>query len=111
MFARVEFVHTPHRKEDFLNKVRHDVLPILKAQKGFVDLIPFVPETAMDFGRVEKVISISLWADKRDADNYEQDVFPTVQEILRPFITNPITIKAYSVETALSERLTKTVAA
>ena len=111
MFARVEYVHTPHRKEDFLTKVRQEVLPVLKAQRGFIDLIPFVPELPMNFGRVENVITISLWADKKDADKYEQDVFPLVQEILSPFITNPITIKAYTVEAALSEHLAKAIAA
>ncbi|MBA3914406.1 MAG: hypothetical protein H0X25_11285 [Acidobacteriales bacterium] len=111
MFARLEFVHTPHRKEDFLEKVRHEILPILKAQRGFIDLIPFVPESNMEFGRVEKLISISLWADKWDAEKYEQDVFPLVQEILKPFITKPITIKAYTVDAALSEHLAKALAA
>src|SRR5256885_11139786 len=45
MFARiVEFIPKPEKKEEFVKKVRDEVLPILKTQKGFLEILPFFPE-------------------------------------------------------------------
>jgi len=45
MFSRFVECHVkPDKKEDFTNKLRHDVLPILQKQPGFVDLISLVSE-------------------------------------------------------------------
>src|SRR5438067_11989861 len=56
MFARiVEFIPKPEKKEEFVKKVRDEVLPILKTQKGFLEILPFFPEN-----KAEKVITITL---------------------------------------------------
>jgi heme-degrading monooxygenase HmoA len=63
MFARiVEFIPKLEKKEEFVKVVRNEVLPILKKQPGFLEFLPFVPET-----KTEKMITITLWAEKRDA--------------------------------------------
>jgi quinol monooxygenase YgiN len=46
MFARiVEFIPKLEKKEEFVKVVRNEVLPILKKQPGFLEFLPFVPET------------------------------------------------------------------
>src|ERR1700756_109837 len=107
MFARiVEFIPKLEEKEVFVKIVRNEVLPILKNQPGFLEILPFVPET-----KTEKMITVTLWAEKRDAERYEREVYPKVEEILRPYLTTPVTFKHYNVETSLCEHFVEVLAA
>ena len=49
--------------------------------------------------------------EKRSAEVYERESFPKVQEILKPYLTTPITLKYYNVETTLCEQFEKALAA
>ena len=63
MFTRiVECRVKPDKRDDFNNKLRNDVLPILQKQPGFVDLIGLTSESD-----AERVISVSFWKNKEDA--------------------------------------------
>jgi hypothetical protein len=107
MFARiVEFIPKFEKKEEFVKKMRLEVLPILKEQKGFLEILPFFPEN-----KNEKAITVTLWMEKWDAEKYERDVYPKVEEILRPYLTTPVTFKHYIVETSLCERFVEALAA
>lgn len=55
------------------------MLPILNEQTGFMELLPFFPEI-----KNEKVIAVTLWTEKGNAQRYEREVFPRVEEILKP---------------------------
>ena len=57
------------------------------------------------------VSQLSLWMEKRNADRYEREVFPKVEEILKPYLTTPITFKAYNLETTLCEHFVQALAA
>jgi hypothetical protein len=69
-------------------------------------MLPFFPEI-----KNEKAITISLWTEKKDAERYEREWFPKVEEILKPYLTTPIIFKYYMVETTLCEHFEKTLAA
>lgn len=80
MFAHVlEFVPPFAKKDEFIKVMKDRILPILKTQAGFVEFLPFFPET-----KNEKMIILSLWTEKKYAEAYQRDVFARVQEILRP---------------------------
>ena len=99
MFARiVEFIPKLEKKEEFVKVVRNEVLPILNKQPGFLEILPFVPETT-----TEKMITITLWAQKQDAERYERNVYPKVEGIVKPYLTSPVTFKHYNVETTLCQ--------
>ena len=107
MFARIlEFVPKLEKKEQFINVFKNEVLPILKKQNGFLEVLPFFPEI-----KTEKVVTISLWTEKRYAEAYEHEWFPKVEEILKPYLTTPITFKYYVVETTLCEHFEKALVA
>jgi quinol monooxygenase YgiN len=107
MFARiVEFIPKLEKKEELVKVIRNEVLPILNKQSGFMEFLPFFPET-----KTEKVMVISLWTEKRNAERYEREVFPKVEEILKPYLTTPITYKPYNVETTLCEHFVQALAA
>jgi len=107
MFARsVEFIPKLEKKEELVKVLRNEVLPILKKQTGFMEILPFFPET-----RNEKVVAITLWTENKYAERYEREVFPRVEQILQPYLTSPITFKAYNVETTLCEHFVHALAA
>lgn len=107
MFARIlEFVPKLEKKEDFVRVVKNEVMPILKKQNGFLEILPFFPEI-----KNEKAIFISLWNEKNNAERYEREWFPKVEEILKPYLTTPVTVRYFKVETTLCEHFEKTLAA
>lgn len=56
MFARMlEFPVRMEKKEEFVTLFNNEVLPILKKQPGFLEIIALFPEI-----RKEKVVTISL---------------------------------------------------
>ena len=107
MFARVlEFVPKMEKKEEFIRVVKNEVLPILKKQHGFLDVLPLSPEIAN-----EKMIMISLWHEKKDAERYHNEWFQRVDQIVKPFLTTPIAFKFYMVETTVCEHFEKAMVA
>jgi len=107
MFARIlEFVPKLEKKEEFLNVIKKEVLPILQKQTGFLEILPFTPEL-----KDEKMITVTLWMERVNLDRYERDTFPKVEEILKPYLKTPITWKVYTVETTLCEHFVQTLAA
>jgi quinol monooxygenase YgiN len=107
MFARiVELAPKVEERESVVNVLRKEILPILKNQPGFLEILPFVSET-----RSEKLIAITLWGDKKDAARYEREVYPKVEAILKPYLAEPVICKFYHVETALCQHFVAALAA
>jgi heme-degrading monooxygenase HmoA len=86
--------------------LRNEVLPILKKQPGFLEILPFEPET-----KTEKMIIVTLWAEKRDAERYERETYPKVEGIVKPYLTTPVTFKHYNVETTLCQHFVEALTA
>jgi hypothetical protein len=101
MFARkVEFDLVLNKKDEFLRKFRDEVLPILRKQDGFVDILGLTNEI-----RVEKAIIISLWDTREQALKYEQTMFPKITDMLKPYMMSRFTVTPYMVETTVSEHI------
>jgi len=107
MFARIlEFVPLMEKKDEFIRVVKKEVLPILKKQDGFLEILPLVPEN-----KTEKMLAVTLWTDKKDLERNEQEWSPRIEQILRPYMTTPLTRKLYTLETTLCEHFEKTLIA
>jgi len=107
MFARVlDYEVKLEKKEEFIKVLNHEVLPILGKQTGFLEVLPFFPENTK-----EKVITISLWATKADAERYEKEFYPKVSEIIKPYLATPIVVRPYIVETTLCQHFVDALAA
>jgi hypothetical protein len=105
MFARViEYTLKPEKKDEAIKMVHHELLPFLKMQPGFLELIPLVPEITN-----EKFISIALWTGKTEAERFAREEFPKVEQMLKPFVTTPLTVKTYTVESSICEYLVDTL--
>jgi hypothetical protein len=97
MFARfVEFIPKFEKQDELFHAIRNEVLPLLRKQPGFLEILPFVPDA-----RHERAVAITLWAEKRDAERYEREVYPKVAEIVGPYLIAPIAIRTYTLETSV----------
>jgi hypothetical protein len=61
--------------------------------------------------REEKVISISLWTTKSDAERYAREFYPKALDILKPFLTTPVNVNYCKLETAVCEHFVEALAA
>ena len=101
MFARMlEFKVKPEMEKDLLKTMREEIMPIMRKQVGFFDVLAFRAENHLD-----RHIMISLWNRKIDAEKYETEKFLKVNEILRPYLHTPITVTPFEVETTISEKV------
>jgi quinol monooxygenase YgiN len=107
MFARIlEITPKLEKKDELIKTIRQEILPILKEQPGFLEVLPFVPEIAK-----EKMVAITLWTEKRKAEKYVNEVFPKVEQILQPFLVVPVTVRTYTVETTLCRHFVEALTA
>ena len=81
MFSRnVSFHLKSNMLSDYTRAFEKDVLPLLRKQNGFKDEITFAGPGGVD------VTAISLWENKKDADNYNASMYPQVLKTLARFI-------------------------
>jgi len=110
MFARVvEYIPKMQRKDDLIKMVRQEVLPILKKQPGFLELLPLIPENEND-----KFLTVGLWADKEQAEKFmKSEAFMKIEQKLKVFLDTPTsyTIKNFHVETSVCEHLVEALTA
>ncbi len=108
MFARIlDFNVKFEKKEEFVKVMKNQVLPILKKQTGFLEILPFFPEKMKE----DRWLTISLWTTKQDAERYEREFYPKVSDIVKPFLTTPVQVNFYNLETTLCEHFIESLAA
>jgi heme-degrading monooxygenase HmoA len=108
MFARIINCEVKlEKKEEFVKILKNEVLPILKKQTGFLEVLPFFPEKMKD----EKVFTISLWATKADAERYEREFYPKVLQILKPYLTATVNVNYYNLETTVCQHFVEALVA
>ena len=101
MFTRIVECHVkPERKDDFENKLRNEVLPILQKQPGFVDLIALEPEDGSD-----RQLSISFWNNKQDAERYQRDHYSRIVDSIKPFLKRDPQVQTYTVAHSTPHRI------
>src|SRR6267142_6801247 len=101
MFTRfVECQVKPDKKDDFTNKLRDDVMPILQKQPGYVDLISLVSDVDP-----ERIVSISFWNSKQDAERYHRESFNRISEILKPALNRDPVVDTFNVDTWTTRRI------
>ena len=101
MFTRIVECHVkPERKDDFENKLRNEVLPILQKQPGFVDLIALEPEDGS-----ERQLSISFWNNKLDAERYQRDQYSRIVDSIKPLLKRDPQVQTYTVAHSTPHRI------
>ncbi|MFB3813294.1 MAG: antibiotic biosynthesis monooxygenase [Terriglobales bacterium] len=101
MYARViDCKIIPDREAEFNSIFRNEVLPLLQQQPGFVDLLDLHSDT--EPGRL---VCLSLWNTKADAERYAHDVFPSIDAKMRPVVLLGPGIRTFNVETSTFHRI------
>jgi heme-degrading monooxygenase HmoA len=107
MFTRVVEIHTKTGKaKEFSTTLKEKVLPILKKQSGFVDEITLISNT-----EPERILALSFWDSEKDAERYNKDQFPKVNEILNSILESAPKVETFTVDTSTTHKITKGKAA
>src|SRR5881628_3074350 len=107
MFTRVvELTSESGKAKELANTIHEKVVPILKKQRGFVDETVLVSDT-----EPTKVLGLSFWNNKEDAERYNQEQFPKIHEMLTPLLETEPNIQTFDVHTSIGHKITAEKAA
>ena len=107
MFTRTVEVTTQSGKAKELSNTLNDkVLPILKKQAGFVNETVLASDTEPN-----RVLALSFWNTKEDAERYHREQYPKVHEMLEHLMDTEPTIRTFDVQTSTAHQITARKAA
>ncbi len=107
MFTRIVECHVrPETRDEVENRIRNEVLSVLQKQPGFVDLIALESED-----KAERLVAISFWNTKHDAERYHREHYPQVAEILKPYLTSDPRVETFHVGHSTAHRISADEAA
>ena len=95
MYARkVTFRLKAHTQPDYTHAFENQILPLLQKQKGFKEEITLCNPGSVD------AVSLSLWDNKNNAEEYNTHIYPQVLKMLEKTIDG--TPRVHSFETVIS---------
>ena len=95
MYARnISFRLKPNMQSDYTRTFENQILPLLRKQKGFKDEITLTNPGSQD------AVSISLWENKNNADDYNTKTYPEVLRTLATVIDGTPRVQTF--ETVMS---------
>ena len=101
MFTRVvEITCKSGKAKELSSTINEKVLPILKKQTGFVDEAVLVSDTEST-----RILGLSFWNSKEDAERYHREQFPKIQEMLKPLLEVEPVIRTFDVHTSTIHRM------
>jgi len=102
MFTRVvELTTKSGKSKELASSINEKVVPILKRQRGFVDEIVLVSDT-----EPERVLGISFWNTKQDAELYHREQFPQIQDSVRHLLEGEPVVRTFDVNTYVGHKIT-----
>jgi heme-degrading monooxygenase HmoA len=101
MFTRiVELTTKPGKNKQLSDAINDKVLPILKKQKGFADETVLVSDKEDN-----RVLSLSFWNTREDAEQYHRAEYEKVHEMLRHLLDAEPVIHTFAVHTSTTHRI------
>ena len=101
MFTRTVEVRSKSGKAGELANIINDkALPILKKQKGFVDETVLVSDKEDN-----RVLSLSFWNSKEDAEKYQREQYPAIHEMVRHLLEAEPVIRTFNVDSSTTHRI------
>jgi heme-degrading monooxygenase HmoA len=101
MFTRVVELNSKSGKARELgNTIDDKVLPILKKQAGFVDETVIVSDTEPN-----RVLALSFWHTREDAQRYEREQFDTVQKTVQHLLETAPVVRTFNVHSSTAHRV------
>ena len=107
MYTRVvEITSKPGKARELCSTIDDKVLPILRKQTGFVDETVMVSETEPN-----RVLALSLWNAREDAERYAREQFDTVQKIVQHLLETAPVVRTFDVHTSTAHKVSAKQAA
>jgi len=101
MFTRVvEITSKAGKARDVSRTVSDKVLSILKNQPGFMDEITLVSDEDPN-----RVLAISFWKSKENAEKYQREQYNTVVETFRNVMEGTPQVHTFEVETSTFHKI------
>jgi len=100
MFVRnVSINLKPNTLTEFTRTMEKEVIPLLRKQKGFLDLITL----AVPGGR--EIVSISFWDQEESAQVYNSMGYPEVLEILKKILAGTPQVRTFDVVSSTLQKV------
>jgi heme-degrading monooxygenase HmoA len=94
MFTRVVEINTKAGKaREFSRTLNEKVLSLLRTQPGFVDEMLLLSTDNPD-----RLLALSFWRTREDAEKYNREAYPKVQEIIRNVLEGEPDVQTFDVE-------------
>ncbi len=101
MYTRVvEMTSKSGKARELCNTIDDKVLPILNKQAGFVDETVIVSDTEPN-----RVLALSFWHTREDAQRYEREQFDTVQKTVQHLLESAPVVRTFDVHTSTAHRI------
>jgi heme-degrading monooxygenase HmoA len=101
MFTRlVEITTKAGKSQEAANTINEKIMPFLRQQPGFLDETVLTSDTESN-----RVIGISFWKTKEDAERYSRDQYPKVNEILADLIETAPVVRTFNVHTSTPHKI------
>ena len=101
MFTRlVECQPKAGKREELTNKVRNEVLTILRKQPGFVDLIAL-----RDNADEQHLIYLTFWHSREEAEHHQHDNYDRIVNMLKPLLTSNPLLETFEVDASTVHRI------
>ena len=101
MFTRVVEINSKSGKANELaNMIHEKVVPILRKQAGFVDETVLTSDT-----EPTRVLGISFWNSREDAERYHREQYPKISEMLLPLAKSAPVIRTFNVHSSTPHKI------
>jgi len=101
MYTRVvELTSKSGKARELCNTIDEKVLPILNKQAGFVDETVIVSDTEPN-----RVLALSFWHTRADAQRYEREQFDTVQKTVQNLLETAPVVRTFDVHTSTAHKI------
>lgn len=101
MFTRmIEFKTKPEYRDQLVNLMNEQIVPLLRKQPGFVDVVSMIDEADPTI-----CTTFSLWSNKEDAEKYAKESYTTVVDMMKSYLAAMPTLRTFTVETSTFHKI------
>lgn len=107
MFTRIVEINAKSGKgRDLIRTVNDKVMSILRDQPGFLDEITLTSQENSD-----RIVALSFWRSQQEAEVYNRETFPRVNEAIRNLIEGSPRVRTFDVASSTVHNITVSKAA
>ena len=89
---------------EFIRKMEDEIIPLLRAQKGFLDEMTLLAQSG------KEIYAYSFWESSTDAEMYDKSEFARVTSILSGVIEGALRVHTYMVANSTFHKMAAAVA-